>query len=573
MKFVELATYLEKLEKTSSRIEITKILAELFRKTDAFEIDKTVYLLLGSLAPNYEGVVFNVAEKMIIKAIALTYGYDGKAVNGLYKKAGDLGIVTETLAKKSHFTAHNSPLSITDVYQKLMDVARDSGEESVERKIQKISELFKNLDPRSTRFVARIPLGRLRLGFSDKTVIDALSWMEAGDKSLRSQLLKAYEVVPDIGFLAKRVKEVGAAIASKNIKPVVGIPVLPALAQRLNSPVEMIEKMGKVAVEPKFDGLRVLIHFSRSKKMLKAFTRNLNDVSEMFPELTNIGDYIKGYEVILDTEATGMDPEMIKIMNFQTTMKRRRIHDVNETAGQIPLRFQVFDILFKDGQSLMGTAYLQRRKVLSGTVKENDLMVVDEAVITEDPKVIERQYQKNIDKGLEGVVVKKVDSPYIPGRTGYRWVKMKDAEGSKAKLMDTIDCVVMGYMSGKGKRTQFGLGKILVGIMQGEKVRTLTKVGTGFTERILGEMKKRLDKISLNKKPDNYIVDKNLEPDVWTYPKLVVEIAADEITKSPNHSLGISLRFPKFIRFRDDKNPDQATTLKELKKLFEIQRV
>ena len=395
MKFVELATYLEKLEKTSSRIEITKILAELFRKTDAFEIDKTVYLLLGSLAPNYEGVVFNVAEKMIIKAIALTYGYDGKAVNGLYKKAGDLGIVTETLAKKSHFTAHNSPLSITDVYQKLMDVARDSGEESVERKIQKISELFKNLDPRSTRFVARIPLGRLRLGFSDKTVIDALSWMEAGDKSLRSQLLKAYEVVPDIGFLAKRVKEVGAAIASKNIKPVVGIPVLPALAQRLNSPVEMIEKMGKVAVEPKFDGLRVLIHFSRSKKMLKAFTRNLNDVSEMFPELTNIGDYIKGYEVILDTEATGMDPEMIKIMNFQTTMKRRRIHDVNETAGQIPLRFQVFDILFKDGQSLMGTAYLQRRKVLSGTVKENDLMVVDEAVITEDPKVIERQYQKN----------------------------------------------------------------------------------------------------------------------------------------------------------------------------------
>ncbi len=571
MKFSELAVYLEKLEKTASRIEITKILAELFGKTTPSEIDKTVYLLLGTLAPNYRGIVFNVAEKMMTRAVAEAYSLDDGAVKKLYKEKGDLGIAAELLAKKQKQAMKEGP-TISDAYDELVAIAKDSGEDSVERKISRIAGLFTRADPLSARFIARIPLGKLRLGFSDKTVIDALSWMEAGDKSLRGQILKAYEVVPDIGLLAKRVKETGAVAASKNIRPVIGVPVLPTLAQRLKSPAEMIKKMGKVAVEPKFDGLRVQIHFSRSPKVVRAFTRNLNDMSEVFPELSDLENYLNASEAILDTEATGMDPEMINIMNFQTTMKRRRIHEVGATAGKIPLRFQIFDILLKDGKNLMQETYLERRKALEAVVKKNNLLIIDENRITDDAGVIDEEYKKNIAKGLEGVVVKKLDAPYVPGRTGFRWVKMKQEEASSGKLADTLDCIVMGYYSGRGKRTKFGVGGFLVGIKDGKTVKTVTKIGTGLTDEQFRELNERLQKLRIEEKPKEYgDVATSLVPDFWVVPKLVVEIAADDITKSPNHAAGLALRFPRLVRFRDDKSPGQATTSKELRELFDMQ--
>jgi DNA ligase-1 len=332
-------------------------------------------------------------------------------------------------------------------------------------------------------------------------------------------LEKAYQVVPDVGLLARKVKELGINRAVVNIKPVVGVPVLPMLAQRLKSPREMIVKMGKVSVEPKFDGLRVLIHFKKDGRggFVKAFTRNLNNVADMFPEVYEIGKYVSAKELILDSEAVGMDPEMKKIMDFQTTMQRRRKYEVVKMAKDIPLRFQVFDIIFKDGQSLMDKEYLERRKILEATVKKNNLFVVDEMVETSDPEVINREYREKISKGLEGVIVKKASGGYVPGRTGWRWVKMKEEEAATGKLSDTVDCIVMGYYAGRGKRTQFGLGGFLVGVRDSDdEIKTLTKIGTGLTDEQFREMHKRLKKLEVGDKPKEYgEVSKVLVPDVW----------------------------------------------------------
>jgi DNA ligase-1 len=312
------------------------------------------------------------------------------------------------------------------------------------------------VDPLSARYLVRIPVGKLRLGFSDKTILDAFSWMETGDKSKKAVLEKAYQVVPDVGVLAVDVKKFGIERAIKDVKPIVGIPVLPMLGQRIKSPVEMIEKMGKVFVEPKFDGLRVLIHFNRGK-LIKAFTRNLNDVTEMFPELQKIGDYLNCSDTILDTEAVGMDPEMKRLLDFQTTMKRRRVHQIDLTAKAIPLGFQVFDVLYCNGKNMMDEPYFERREVLDKIIKPgNKILVVDSTVITEDPEVINREYRAKIKEGLEGVFVKKYDAKYVPGRTGWRWVKMKQEERAEGKLSDTVDCVVMGFTVGKGKEHRLG---------------------------------------------------------------------------------------------------------------------
>ena len=571
MKFGELALYLKKLEKTPSRLSITEILSDLFKKSSSNEVDKTTYLVLGQLAPAYEGIVFNMADKMVIKAIAKSYGKQNMEVVDLYKKLGDLGEVAEWLAKEKG-SKSDSNLMVSDVYNTLLGIANDSGKDSVERKVEKLAKLFSSLDPLSVRFVARIPLGKLRLGFSDKTVLDGISWMLKGNKSLKTKLEKAYQVLPDVGSLVKRVKQKGIEKATKHVVPITGAPVLPMLAQRIKSPNEMIEKMGQVAVEPKLDGLRLSLHFKRGKGgFVKAFTRNLNDNSWMFPELNQIGDCVNGDEVILDCEAVGLNEETKQLANFQSTMTRRRKHEIEDTLKKVGITFFVFDILSLNGKNLMEDSYIERRKILEKTLKEGKNFKIVKNEFTKDPKKIDELYKKEFMEGYEGIIVKKADATYVPGRTGWRWVKMKQGKTEESKLADTIDAVVMGYSFGKGKRSGFGVGQFLVGVRQNNSFLTTSKVGTGLTDEQFREIKERLKKLEVKNKPKEYEAHKNYTPDYWVEPSLVVEIAADEITKSPTHSAGLALRFPRLINFRDDKTPEQATTLRELEGLFNLQ--
>ena len=553
MLFSELSVYLDKLEKTSSRLEITAILKELFKETLSEEIDKVVYLSLGILAPSYESILLNLAEKMMLRAVAIAYNKDIDEVNKLYKKTGDLGNTAQEL---SQLTINNFQFSIGDIYKKLLEIAKYSGEGSVDQKINLMADLLKNLDPLSARFVARIPVGKLRLGFSEKTVLDALEIDET-----------FYNIRPDIGYIAR--------LAKSNklyaISPKIGVPVVPMLAARLNSTSEMIKKMGEVSVEPKFDGLRIFIHFRRKDNFIKIFTRNMNAIDiNTFPELLEVGKFIKADEVILDTEAVGLDPKRQMFVDFQTTVSRRRKHEIEKNASEIPLQFQVFDILLVDGESQINKSYVDRRKLLEKVVVNGKLLRVDENVITKDPDMIKKLHEKYLKMGLEGVVVKKANAGYVSGRTGWNWVKMKEEEGQKGRLPDTLDCIVMGYWRGLGKRAQFGLGKILVGIKDGDAVRTLTKVGTGLTEDMLVEIRKRLDKLESKVMPKEYVAQKDLIPDVWAIPKLVVEVTADSISKSTKHSLGLSLRFPRFLKIREDKGLNEATTLQELKDIAKI---
>ncbi|MBN1169055.1 ATP-dependent DNA ligase [Candidatus Woesebacteria bacterium] len=568
MKFSDLSKYVDRLEKTSSRLKITEILSDVFKKSDINEIDRVTYLLLGRLKPRYDELVFNVAEKMMIQVISDAYGVDKEKVHKKYKQLGDLGDTAEHYAQKD---AKKSDMSVSEVYERLVKVAEDEGEGSVERKVKGLSKLMTDLDSLSNRFVARIPVGKLRLGFSDKTILDALSWMETGDKSRSSQLEKAFFIVPDVGQITKSVKRNGISKTVEIIEPVVGVPLLPMLAARLKSPAEMMEKMKEVSVEPKYDGLRIQIHYKKGK-FVKTYTRNLNETSWMFPELVDIGKQLVCDEVVLDVEAIGVDEKTKTLANFQQTMTRRRKHDISETLKNTGIRFYVFDILIKDGISLINKTYLERRQELAKTVKKGDLLQLVNYTITKDENIISSLMKKELSEGLEGVIVKRVDSKYVAGRTGWRWVKMKEPEEQAGKLADTIDCVVMGYSRGRGKRADFGIGHFLAGLLDGEKIKTITKVGTGLTDDQFRELNKRLKKIKSKEKPKRYDVHKDLVPDFWVEPELVVELAADEITKSPNHTAGYALRFPRLVKFRDDKEADQATTVTEIIQLIKLQK-
>lgn len=565
MKIKQLAESLQEIERTDSRNEMTKLLANLFEESDVEEVDKLVYLSLGRLGPLFDNPEFNLAEKQVQKAISRAYDKELDDVNRIYKDMGDLGKVAEKLAADDE----GKGLSVTQVWESLEKIAKDKGEGSQDRKIQSLADLLDNIEPLAARYVVRVVIGKLRLGFSDKTVLDAVSWMKRGDKSAKSKLKRAYQVHPDVGRIVAKVKKVGIEKTVEDTELELGVPISPMLCQRLKTTKEMVEKMGKVAVEPKFDGQRVQIHFKRDGKewKAKAYTRNLEEISHMLPELDRLSKEVAVDELILDSEAVGYDPETGEMLPFQKTMTRKRKHEVQSQADKVPLKFYVFDVLYVDGESLVDKSYQERRKKLQEVVGEGDLLIVDKHWETDDADSIREHHHQLVDKGLEGVIVKKVHSKYVPGRTGWRWVKMKEDEDSHAKLVDTVDCVVMGYYKGKGKRAQFGVGAFLAGVRKGKEIVTITKVGTGLTDDQFKELKDRLDKLEVNDKPKEYEVDKNMEPDVWVLADLVVELAADEVTKSPIHTAGVALRFPRLIRFRDDKNVDQATSLEEVESM------
>lgn len=580
MEFKNLAVYLSQLEATASRNKITEILAELLQRVSEKEVDKICYLCLGELAPTYAGLDFNLAEKLMIRVIARVTNLSGEVVRREYKKTGDLGEVAEKL-KTGNLKLQieeKKELSVEDVYQELYEMAVESGNGSVERKINRMSRLLDDLDSLSVKFVTRIPLGRLRLGFSELTIFDALSWLISGDKSKRVVIEEAYNVQADVGQIAKIVKKDGLNGLKKiKIKP--GVPVVSALCQRLANPEEMIKKMGKVAVEPKYDGTRLQVHWEHSGSFkVRAFTRNLENITAMFPDITQALDKeIKAKRVIFDGEAIGYDPKTGKFLPFQETIKRKRKYLINDKAKEIPLKYFVFDILYKDGQDLLNLPLNKRRLILEETIRpQSQRIKLSPQIVTEDVGELRKFHDEQIKKGLEGVVVKKWLSPYDPGRRGFTWVKFKQEKGKKGGgLTDTLDCIIMGYFRGKGKRTSFGVGAFLVGIKQtveNNKILTLSKIGTGLTDDQWRELKARSEKVKVKNQPKEYLVDKNLIPDVWCQPKIVVEIEADNITKSPIHSAQYALRFPRLVRFRDDKSLNQLTTLQETEKLYHLQK-
>src|SRR3990170_4700152 len=304
MKFSELSNYFEKLEKTSSRLSLIEILSELFKKTPAGEIEEIVYLIQGRLAPFFNPIEIGMAEKTVAVAIANAYGITKEEVLKLYQKLGDMGKVAEQLSSKfirSTSSGQNSKLTVDEVFKILTEIANTKGEGTVEKRQVLLSNLLKDLDSISAKHLVRIPLGNTRLGIGDPTVLDALATANLGDKLKRKLLEGAYNRTSDLGLIAKTLwKKSLKGVQKLDVR--IGSPIRSELCERLPSPEKVIEKMGKVDAQYKYDGFRVQIH--KDGENVRMFSRNLEEMTHMFPELIKATlDQISAKTVILDTEA------------------------------------------------------------------------------------------------------------------------------------------------------------------------------------------------------------------------------------------------------------------------------
>jgi DNA ligase-1 len=576
MHFHKFALFLRSIESVSSRLEITEKLAELFKLLSVEEMGMIPYLIQGRIAPAYAGVEFGVAEKSVIKAAALSMGRDPKDFAKIVVTDGDLGGAIES--ERTQFQSFDQEdLTITQVFEMFVQIASHTGVGSQDAKASLLGELFTKLDPLSCRYIARIPLGQLRLGASDVTIIDALSWMLTGNKSLRQQIERVYQVRPDLSYICQTIKREGVQ-GLEGVVPVIGTPILMMRAERLSSGAEIIEKLGECVVEPKYDGLRLQIHLSQKSKVksqknpdVHIFTRGLEDATHMYPDIMRaVIDELDCDEAIIEGEALGYDHEHDRFLSFQETIQRKRKHDVAEAALRIPLRLMAFDVLYVDGESYIARPLTERRAKLATLLAQktkSSTIVMAPETITSDPVTIESLFDTYITDGLEGIMAKKLADPYKPGAREYSWVKLKKSYSEKVN--DTIDCVVMGFDHGKGKRAAFGIGAVLVGIYDPTQTKylTLAKIGTGMTDEEWKQIRAKCKVQSENSIPKEYEVKKEVYPDVWVEPSIVLEIRCDELTESKLHSSGWSMRFPRLEKFRDDKKPTDATCLNEIEKM------
>ncbi|MFA6066110.1 MAG: ATP-dependent DNA ligase [Candidatus Babeliaceae bacterium] len=578
MKFKTVADYFERINAESSRTAITKLLAELFDKATAHEAQIISYLSLGLLRAPYKGNQFNMADKLVTRVIARLLTSDVAYIDELMQKSGDLGTVV------GHYYQHEHEHSATllSVYNNLELLENMGGAGSQEEKSEFLYTLLASVDALSAQYIVRVVLGNLRLGFSDMTIIDALSWMLTGSKSLHERIEHAYNVCADIGLITALLKEKGAA-ALDDVSIIIGIPIRPAAAERLPTAQDIFEKIGPCAVQPKLDGFRLQIHCDNRNGSKKRwfYSRNLSDMSDMFPDLVAAFDKINVQTLIVEGEAIVYDENTQSFVPFQETVKRKRKHDVEEVAQQLPLKLFLFDILYHDGESLLNKAHTTRRDTMLHIVSSqfSEVISVISERSVESADALEKYFLENINAGLEGVVVKKPSSHYQPGKRNFNWIKLK--YHASRTLLDTIDVVVLGYYYGSGKRSAFGIGAFLVGVYNKHKdcFETLAKVGTGMKDVDWHELKAKCDKIALKAQLHNVVCDPHLAPDVWVAPSLVCVVRADEITISPVHTagksgqnLGFALRFPRFIGYRSDKSPEETTSVQEIFTLFEQQK-
>ncbi|MCL5434831.1 MAG: ATP-dependent DNA ligase [Patescibacteria group bacterium] len=575
MKYKDLSEYFEKLEYTSSRLVLIEILSELFKETPGSEIEKIVYLLQGRLSPFFVQVEIGMAEKTVAQSIANAYGSTREEVLKLYQRFGDMGLVAERLNIKYKISNIKYPIDVDEAFNTLTEIANTKGEGTVEKRQKLLSDLLQKLDPISAKHLVRIPLGNTRLGIGDPTVLDALATAKLGDKSNRKLLEGAYNRTSDLGLIAKTLWEKGLTGVEK-LQVRVGAPIRSELCERLPTPEKVIEKMEEVDVQYKYDGFRVQIH--KKGDEIRMFSRNLEEMTHMFPELTKAAKkQIKADSVILDSEALAYNPQSEEFLPFQETTKRRRKHGIEEMAGKLPLKAFVFDILYKNGKQLLDEPLKKRMEILSSTIAEDGVLIRTKNQTVRDAKTLGILLEDAISKGLEGLVVKRLKSPYEAGGRNFNWVKLK--RHSSGELSDTIDCVILGYITGKGKRAEFGAGALLVGVYDDKKDEfvTVSKIGTGLTDEEWREVHKRADRIKLDHKPAR--VNSQIIPSVWIKPEIVIEVLADEITRSPIHTAGktdgepgYALRFPRLVSFRSlDKKAEDATSVSELIEMYKQQ--
>ncbi len=579
MLYSDVAEVFDRMESTSSRLEMTAILSEFFKKIKSEDLKNIVYLTQGKLHPDYYPQELGMADRLVLKAIAFTVGVSESEIEKMSIKEGDPGNVAELLiGKKKQTTLFSEPLTLDRVIESLVRIENSDGKDSQDKKMKVLANMLHDSGPIEARYLCRIVTGRMRFGAATMTVLDALADAFA-EKSDRPNIERAYNVTCDLGLVAETISSKGIP-GINEIQVKVGNPIKVMLAERLASIAEIVVKMNdQCAMEYKYDGIRVQAHIT--KDGVKLYSRRLEDLTPNFPDIAEaLAKHLKGKEAIIEGECVAIDGKTGNMLPFQTVTHRRRKHGMEDAVKEYPVRIFMFDCLYLDGKDYTSESYLKRRETLANAFDISDNVQLSTMRVIDSSEDGEEFFSEAIAAGCEGIMTKSTseDSIYRAGSRGFLWIKYK--KDYQSGLTDSFDLAVVGAFFGMGKR-KGKYGALMMAAYDSETgiFGTVCKLGTGFDDAFLDSLPEKLEEYKREECPSN--VEAKMIPDVWFNPTIVLEVVGAEISVSPIHTAamdsikegaGLGIRFPRFTgRVRDDKEPEQCTTVREIEEMFDLQ--
>jgi len=547
--FLSFAELCQRVEGVSGSLEKVDLVAAFLKNLDDDELAVASGFIMGDLFSPSMDLVMGVGPSILYEAMARACGCSTERISDMLRATGDPGLVASASVDKKKpigFAAFikDEPLSIKEVYQRLVAVARASGKGSQDAKVKNLQYLFSQATPLEAQYIARLAIEDMRIGIGEGGVRDAIAQAFSQDAS---KVERAYNLTNDIGLVAVNARK--GTLADLNV--LINHPIKMMLAQVGEGISASMQELGSAAIEWKYDGARVQIH--KDGKRVRIFSRRLEDVTRSLPEIVRLAQEVRADKAILDGEVVAIGKDS-RPLAFQEILKRfRRKYNVEKQAKETPLHLFLFDLIYLDGQSTVDLPLTRRRELLEGIA---DPSILADQVISDSVQKAEEIYHQALEKGHEGLILKNSMSVYAPGKRGKNWLKIKP-------VMETLDLAVIGAKWGEGRRASF-LGSYRLACLDEatSKLLDIGWVATGLTDEALAELTELFRELIL--------VQNGME--VELKPAVIFEVAYEEIQKSQSYSSGYALRFPRLVRVRDDKSLEEADSLERVESLYRVQR-
>lgn len=607
--YLSLANTLKEIEQNSSRLKMIEILSNFLQSViylSPNELPKCIYLMLNQLGPAYEGQELGLGESIIVKAICLATGRSESHIKTELREKGDLGLIAESSRVSQTILFKPKPLTVQVVFDRLKSIAEMKGQSAQNKKVEKVQSLLVACRECEARYIVRSLSGKLRIGLAEQSLLVALarafvivekylkkgkSFNTDGDKfkseieDATEEVKSAYNRMPNYDNLCTVLLAKGIEGLQDGCQSMISVPLKPMLAQPSKGTEEVLKKFSdhKFTCEFKYDGERAQVHMSNSGKTY-IFSRNQEDSSGKYPDvLREISEYVKPEtkSFILDSECVAWDTQEKKILPFQVLSTRKR-KSADDDEIKVKVCIFAFDLLHLNDKSLIKLPLSERRRILRESFKETPgRFMFAQSRDVESLEDVQEVLDESVKCQCEGLMVKALDSTYEIAKRSQYWLKLKKdyLEG----VGDTVDAVVIGAYYGKGKRTGTYGGFLLACYdEENEQFQTVCKLGTGFTDEDLETHTKFLEKHVIDKPKPYYLYDDTLKPEVWFEPVQVWEIKCADLSLSPVHRAalgmleskkGVSLRFPRYLRIRDDKKPEEATSAEQIVEMYNNQEI
>ncbi|CAG9804144.1 unnamed protein product [Chironomus riparius] len=613
--YLAIAKTFEIIEENSSRLRMIEILSNYFRSVIVLspnDLLPSVYLCLNQVAPAFEGLELGVAETNIMKAIAQTTGRSLQQIKSDSQQIGDLGVVAERSRSNQRMMFTPTPHTVESMFNKLKSIAKMSGATSMQKKVDTIKGIFVACRHSEARYFVRSLLGKLRIGLAEQSLLQALSqavtltpplenkkepynvnvMSDKNEATIKLKVEKNALILKTVFCRCPDYDQIVGILIDEGIKALLekckmkpGVPLKPMLAQPTKGVHEVLERFDSIEFtsEWKYDGERAQIHMDENG-VISIYSRNQENNTSKYPDIISrisltTKDSVKSF--ILDCEAVAWDQERKQILPFQVLSTRKR-KDANEAEIKVQVCVYMFDLLYFNGESLVENPFSKRRDLLYEHFNEVEgAWKFATKLDTSDMNELHLFLDEAVKGNCEGLMVKTLDkeATYEIAKRSRNWLKLK--KDYLSGVGDSLDLVVLGGYRGKGKRTGM-YGGFLLGCydQENDEYQSICKIGTGFSDEDL-KAHSNFFKDNIIKEPRSYYrFDSSLTPDDWFDVVQVWEVKCADLSLSPIHKAangivdpekGISLRFPRFIRIRDDKKVEDSTSAKQVADMYQNQ--